>query len=242
MPPFRPANLNKRAYPGNASIIGPTCTATIGFTTTQCCTFVSSLCGACVEAFTLGCRCATTSCPCCPCCCCCSCTICTRTVPSGRYKASEQYEARTRDAWGDTNCSTGNQIGFCGSSGTIAGSPTDCKGFYICCGPSTSKWFVAPSCTQITSNFNDTGNGVTCANSLMGSCGWFVPNINQIQDPGYSCRTYWDSYTAGNYWSSTPGGGPNACGFDMSGGTIWGSAHRGNVPCAANVRVFRCTA
>jgi hypothetical protein len=28
----------------------------------------------------------------------------------------------------------------------------------------------------------------------------------------------------------------------MSGGTIWGSAHRGNVPCAANVRVFRCTA
>jgi hypothetical protein len=48
MPPFRPANLNKRAYPGNASVIGPTCTATLGITTTQCCTFTTTAsCGAC---------------------------------------------------------------------------------------------------------------------------------------------------------------------------------------------------
>jgi hypothetical protein len=255
MPPFRPANLNKRAYPGNASVIGPTCTATLGITTTQCCTFVSTLCGACTETLNLGCRCATTSCPCCPCCCCCSCTVCARTVPSGRWKASEQYEARTRDAWGDTNCVTGSVTGFCGSSGTITGSPVDCKGFFWCCGPSTCKWFVAPRCTEVCRSFNSTSNGVTVANSLMGSCGWFVPDLGNLYN-GYLCRSYWDSYCVnsqqdpeGNFnydhhWSTTTG--PNAsyggsvafrdgsCG--TGGFNFNGTKTRSHI-----VRVFRCT-
>jgi hypothetical protein len=37
----------------------------------------------------------------------------------------------------------------------------------------------------------------------MGSCGWFVPNIGQLQNPGYSCRTYWDTTSATWYWSTS---------------------------------------
>lgn len=209
MPPFRPANLNKRAYPGNASVIGPTCTATVGFTTTSCCSSTAS-CAACSEQNVLGCRCTFCACPCCNVCCSCPQTLCDRTVPSGRWKASEQYEARTRDAWGDDTCSCGGATCLCSTNIGIActgvAGVNDCQGFFICCGPSTCKWFVAPSCTQITTNWRG-GSGCTdainCANSLMGSCGWFVPSCGQMQNPGYCCRTYWDTYNSSSYWTTS---------------------------------------
>lgn len=271
MPTFRPANLNKRAYPGNASVVGPTLTATVGFTTTTCCTCVSQICGACTETLSLGCRCGTICHPFCHCCCCCSCTVCARTTPSGRWKASEQYEARIRDAWGDSTCSNTAATGFCSACcGTCTTSGTDYKGFFINCGPeywyggfqagtgcaynwafcdyaqnvcvggasapcsgrshpwptgchgSTSKWFVAPSCTQSGESFKSSCPNSTnwCAlNSAinqMGNCGWCIPgrswmpcfgtprgtNCADAMVTAYRCRTYWDSYTCDRYWTS----------------------------------------
>jgi len=208
MAPYRPTHINKRAYPGNANVVGPTTRATVGVTTTQCCVCNCTLCGAAQLTYTLGCRFLPTAYPCCHCCCCCSCTIYDRTVPGGMWKSSEQWEAKSvRDAWGDDNCVTGPQIGFCANSGTITGCTTDCKGFLI----SGTNWFVAPSCTQVATNWYSRNDAVTVANSLMGSLGWFVPSMGPLQNPGYTCRIYWDSYSATSYWSSEEFDASNGC-------------------------------
>jgi len=201
MPPFRPTNLNKRAYPGNASVIGPTCTATLGFTTTTCCACCGVLCGSSSESLSLGCRCALACCAFCHCCQCCNCTVCDRTVPSGRYKASEQYEARSRDAWGDDSCSCCNITNFNVCCGSCYSTGTDYKGFRITGGG--PSWFVAPCSAQVYTSFHDRNSAVTNANSVMGSCGWFVPNCDALKDPGYTCRSYWDCYDCNWYWSNT---------------------------------------
>ena len=248
MPPFRPANLNKRAYPGNASVIGPTLTATLGFTTTTCCSS-TICCGACNEQNVLGCRFTFCACPCCNVCCSCSQTLCDRTIPSGKWKASEQYEARSRNAWGDDTCSCGAASCLCSTAnGCVCVGVTqitDCKGFFICCGPSTCKWFVAPACTQVSANWYSTGNAVTCANSLMGSCGWFVPDIGVMSDPGYNCRTYWDSYCLTSYWSSSETNAGRAPCINMTNGVTC-SHFTPHAPSGKQsggcVRAFRCTA
>lgn len=252
MPPFRPANLNKRAYPGNASVIGPTRTATLGITTTTCCSSTDT-CGACTDTICLGCRCTFCACPFCKICCSCLCTVSVRTVPSGRWKASEQYEARTRDAWeNSTNCVTGSPTCLCCTNVGFActSNISDCKGFFICCGPSTNKWFVAPACTQVSRDWYSRNDGVVSANNCMGSCGWFLPNCAQAQSFG-SCSDYWDSYAsclangAQIFWTITDGGGNTACYYGMPGGGIgsnnpYKGGHDRNKSEPMNVRAFRC--
>lgn len=221
MAPFRPTYLNKRYYPGNASVIGPTTQATLGISTTTCFS-LTNVCGACCFTdIALGCRCSFCSCPCCNVCCCCKCTVCTQTVPGGKWSKWEQYEASTRTSWGNSSTSSSDtavclcclNVGF-----TCTGSITDYNGFFICCG-SPGKWFVAPSCTQTYTNWENRVNAVSCANSLMGSLGWFVPDINKLQNPGYICRSYWDSY-GGEYWSTSFGGDDSRCTLDFNNGSI----------------------
>lgn len=237
MPPFRPANLNKRAYPGNASVIGPTCTATLGFTTSNVGFTTSNSCAACVCcSFGLGCRCSFCGCPFCNIVCACPQTLCDRTVPSGRWKASEQYEARTRDAWGDDTCVIGSPTCVCCINVGFActSNLADCKGFFICC-QGASKWFVAPSCTQIAIGWDSRSNAVTCANSLMGSCGWFIPNVSQLYNPGFVCRTYWDNYS-NPYWSDSEHDGPTAYIVNFNSGCNFNRS-KGN---GYSIRAFRC--
>lgn len=124
----------------------------------------------------------------------------------------------------------------------------DYKGLFICCGPGTVKWFVAPSCTQVTRISSSKTDAVTLANSCMGSCGWFVPTQAQLQNPGYCCRTYWDTVdTSDVYWTSTV----NYCGtatISMStGGGTGPSGHCEDSPYFGGnptnfVRAFRCIA
>lgn len=246
MSPFRPTNINKKAYPGNASVIGPTKNATISCSSTNCDICSSTVCGAqSAEIFTLGCRCTTTTCPYCLCRCCCTCTVCNRTVPSGMWNVSEQYEARKRDAWGDSSCSNTPSVGYCTPCcGVLCSVANDCKGFYICCGPSTNKWFVAPTSAEVTRGWYERADTVTVANSTLGSCGWFVPEINQLSNPGFSCRTYWDTYNNANYWTNTRRFGSFAWSFCMQNGAPTAI----NNPCGSHnsnglfVRSFRCTA
>lgn len=242
MPPFRPANLNKRAYPGNASVIGPTRTATLGITTTTCCTCFPS-CGAAGGPDTvLGCRFTYCCCPFCNCLCACSCTVCARTVPSGRWKASEQYEARTRDAWGDTNCLTGStSFCCCIDFSTCVGLPcVDCKGFFVCCGPSTNKFFIAASCSEISRSWYSRANGVTVANACLGACGWFIPTSAQLKFSGFCCRSYWD-YKNTYYWTNCDGDALRAPNIEMVNG-CYGGNHQSRKDRYYCVRAFRCTA
>lgn len=140
----------------------------------------------------------------------------------------------------------------CGVNESCKSSVTDC-GFFICCGPSTTKWFVASSCTQVTRCWNNSSDAVTVANSCLGSCAWFVPNSTQLQNPGNCCRVFWDSYTDADYWSSTAGPTHTRNHQTPDGQFQFSSVPRGvatNFPagtnsnvlkdCLCNVRAFRC--
>lgn len=148
----------------------------------------------------------------------------------------------------------------CGRIENCQCATVDCGGFFICCGPSTTKWFVAPSCTQVLRSWYNREDAVGVASACMGSCGWFVPTCGQLQNPGFSCRIYWDgccSFTPGgaifgiskDYWSSTAINGAQSWRVDFQTG---GSTIRGDIeqPYAGNynnvfsgqIRAFRCTA
>jgi hypothetical protein len=42
-------------------------------------------------------------------------------------------------------------------------------------------------------------------------CDWFVPSISQLNNPGFVCRTQWDTFASASYWSSTEISATNAC-------------------------------
>ena len=71
----------------------------------------------------------------------------------------------------------------------------------VICAASSVYWVVAPSSTEVSRDWYQRNHAVTTANSNA-SCGdWFVPNLSQLLNPGWECRTYWDS-ASGYYWST----------------------------------------
>ena len=88
----------------------------------------------------------------------------------------------------------------------------DCKGFFICCGPGTCKWFVAPECSEATATWYSRGAGVSQANTCMGSCGWFLPSCAQFLNPGAVCAIYWDGGCDKGFWTDSQGA-PGNCNF-----------------------------
>ena len=124
-------------------------------------------------------------------------------------------------------------------------------GSRIICKSSGIAWIVAPSCTQVSSTWNGTttllvGNKccicdwstlqtqlITCG---FNPCDWFIPTPAQLQNPGYVCRTQWDSFSAYCYWSSTEVNATYACLVTFCDGC----ATSLNKTSAACVRAFRC--
>ena len=92
------------------------------------------------------------------------------------------------------------------------GSTTICKAGGV-------AWIVAPATTtQVSATWNGTTTelvGDKCCVcdwsslcSAMVSAGfnpgdWFVPSVSQLQNPGFVCRTNWDSFSSPFYFSST---------------------------------------
>lgn len=230
MAPCKPTNLNKRAYPGNASVIGPTRQTTCSGTSTTCCSFIGVCCGSASISWTLGCRCQPASCPCCRCCRCCTCTVCDRTIPSGRWKSSEQWEAKKRDAWGPDTCSSTAPIGYTTDNGTIS-STVDCYGILICNSGGTRWLFAVTGYYQ--SNWYNRNGVLSC---VLGGSGWFVPTCDQLKNPGYTCRYYWAG-GRGRLWSSTDFSANAAWSVYVDnfyrGGTGRGDAKSGTLPVVA---------
>jgi len=88
----------------------------------------------------------------------------------------------------------------------------------IICKAGGTAWIVAPDSTQVSATWNGNTNvkdGNKCCVcdwsslcSALVSAGfnpsdWFVPSRTQLQNPGYVCRSNWDSFAGGGYWSST---------------------------------------
>jgi NAD(P)-dependent dehydrogenase (short-subunit alcohol dehydrogenase family) len=126
-------------------------------------------------------------------------------------------------------------------------------GSTIICVAAGIAWIVAPSCTQVSSawaggQYNSTSVGSKCCISEWSaletrliSCGftpsdWFVPSRSQLQNPGYVCRTKWDSFSSTYYWSSTEISATDGGCMSYTNGTCGGASKA----CSLVVRAFRC--
>ncbi len=114
------------------------------------------------------------------------------------------------------------------------------EGGFLMCMSGGNLWIVAPSSTEVARNWYSRNDAVTTANSNA-SCGdWFIPNCSQIKNPGWTCRTYWDSLSnPANYWTSTEfGTNPHfhACYMIANSGSVYSNI-KALVMC---VRAFRC--
>ena len=124
-------------------------------------------------------------------------------------------------------------------------------GSRIICKAGGTAWIVAPNCTQVSQTWNGTTTllvGDKCCicdwstlNTQLLNCGfnpcdWFVPSCAQLVNPGYCCRTQWDTFASSGYWSSTEVSSTNACGLGFYNGNICSNTK--SISCC--VRAFRC--
>jgi hypothetical protein len=110
------------------------------------------------------------------------------------------------------------------------------EGGYLICQASSVQWIVAPSSAEVSRDWYSRNDANIRAQQVSGCTGWFVPTCGQLQNPGYTCRTYWDSYsTSTSYWSSTETNSGNAWLVFLTGGATINL--KANTRC---VRAFRC--
>ena len=84
----------------------------------------------------------------------------------------------------------------------LGSRPKGTGGFLIARGGS-NLWIVAPRCAEVSRIWVSRNDASTLAETCTSFSGWFVPERSQLQNPGYLCRTYWDSFTPGRYWSNS---------------------------------------
>jgi hypothetical protein len=115
------------------------------------------------------------------------------------------------------------------------GSTAPCGGSLICKNGGVA-WIVAPNTSEVSRTWALRNDAVTTATACTSTDTWFIPTVSQLQNPGYSCRTFWDSFSSTRYWSSTEGNATNACYvlFNI------GNANYGNKAYTRCVRAFRC--
>ena len=133
-----------------------------------------------------------------------------------------------------------NTYNFTTESGLIVPPLGQCNstigGYLICCS-SNNLWIVAPSSSEVTRNWFSRNDSNTRAQQVSGCTGWFVPSCSQLLNPGYQCRTHYDSYSIANYWSNTDVGPGSAY------NTYWGNGFTDWSPkdtSTYRVRSFRC--
>jgi hypothetical protein len=136
------------------------------------------------------------------------------------------------------NIGTGNAIINTYSFTTESVPPLGCAyegGFLICCA-SPTRWVVAPNTSEVGRTWYLRNDANTTAQSVSGCTGWFVPTRPQLQNPGYTCRTFWDSFSSAIYWSSTEINATHACDVSFNGGNAFND-EKTRTFC---VRAFRC--
>ncbi len=134
-------------------------------------------------------------------------------------------------------------------------------GSRIICKAGGKAWIVAPETTQVSEPWGNvtacgcidnspfgasvhsdiTSENFPCLYNQLISCGfnptdWFVPCYQLLQNPGYVCRTNWDSFFPAFYWSSTEFNATNASSVRYTSGNAICCNKSGTI-C---VRAFRC--
>ncbi len=111
-------------------------------------------------------------------------------------------------------------------------------GYLICCS-SNNLWIVAPSSTQVRRDWYNRNDAITTANSNAACGDWFVPSLSQLQNPGYQCKTNWDSWSetpTSSYWTNTEWIGSHAHDVRMD----YGDNPKRTKTGLYFVRAFRC--
>ena len=108
-------------------------------------------------------------------------------------------------------------------------------GFLICCA-SNNYWIVAPSSTEVSRDWHNRNDAITTANANAACGDWFIPSCAQIQNPGYVCKTYWDSYSPRYYSNSLDGNGNGTYTMNFTLGHTTNVTKNG-IYC---IRAFRC--
>jgi hypothetical protein len=98
------------------------------------------------------------------------------------------------------NTTGGTSYSFTTRAGGL-GNPFE--GGFLICKSGGNNWIVAPSSAEVARPWVNRADANTRAQVVSGCTGWFVPSQTQIQNPGYVCRTYWDSFVTTCYWSNT---------------------------------------
>ena len=117
------------------------------------------------------------------------------------------------------------------------------EGGYLVCMSGGNLWIVAPRSTEVKRQWYQRNHVITTANSNA-SCGdWFIPSCAQLKNPGYTCKTYWDSYGQGQispsemkFWSNTESPSGHAFSICFANGTATNHNEADNFL----IRAFRC--
>jgi hypothetical protein len=116
------------------------------------------------------------------------------------------------------------------------------EGGFLICSASNVAWIVAPSSSQVSRSWFARNDANTTAQQVSGCTGWFVPTITQLQNPGYTCRKFWDAFASGGvfrYWSSSEFNSIQAWSL-TNGGVACNFNHNSKNACHFGVRAFRC--
>jgi hypothetical protein len=116
------------------------------------------------------------------------------------------------------------------------------EGGFLICKASPLRWVVTPYSAEVSRTWYCRNDANTRAQQVSGCSGWFVPSCGQLQNPGFMCRTFWDSFSSTCYWSSTenPDNGYDAFRVNMATGGAPGGCCNNLKTCTSCVRSFRC--
>jgi hypothetical protein len=136
------------------------------------------------------------------------------------------------------NTTGGTSYSFTTQAGAV-GDPFE--GGFLICKSGGVNWVVAPSNSQVSRTWYARLDSNTRAQQVSGCTGWFVPLCGQLQNPGYTCRTFWDSFDSAAYWSSTEVSASNAWFVTFNNGNGCWITNDGTAKTRTYcVRSFRC--
>ena len=150
---------------------------------------------------------------------------------------------------GQTICPTSTTITLRGTNVTsttfdtgapLGSRPNLACGFLLCKTGGNIAWIVATKTSEVSRTWYCRDDAVLTASTCSGCIGvWFIPTCGQLQNPGYTCRTYWDSFSSSAfYWSSTERNATHAWFVNFgTGGQSFSYFGKADTYC---VRAFRC--
>ena len=117
------------------------------------------------------------------------------------------------------------------------------EGGFLICKASPLRWVVSPFSAEVSRSWYLRNDANTLAQSVSGCTGWFVPTVSQLQNPGFTCRSFWGPSPCYSctffYWSSTEYNANCAWYVNFVNG-LCTCGPGSNKPYALCVRAFRC--